>query len=157
MMKRVLVSSVLCAALMLAGRGAEAADNWIGSWKMDAAKSKLSTGGIRAQTLRFEATGDGSIALTSDGTDADGKAMHGSYTAKFDGSDAVWAGNPLADTATPKRVDANTYENTWKKDGKPTVTAKVVVSKDGKTMTVTQTGTDAKGAKFTSVAVYDRQ
>ena len=157
MMKRVLVSTMLCAALLLAGRSVEAKDNWIGSWKLDAAKSKMSTGGIRAQTLKFEATADGMIALTSEGTDADGKPMHGSYTAKFDGTDAPWAGNPLADTASPKRVDANTYENTWKKDGKPTVTAKVVVSKDGKTMTVTQTGTDAKGAKFTSVAVYDRQ
>jgi hypothetical protein len=33
----------------------------------------------------------------------------------------------------------------------------VSVSKDGKTLTVSQTGTDAKGAAVSSVAVYDRQ
>ena len=40
---------------------------------------------------------------------------------------------------------------------KATVTAKVSVSKDGKTLTVTQKGTDEKGAPVSSVAVYDRQ
>jgi hypothetical protein len=157
MMKRVLLSSMFCAAVMLAAGTAAAGDNWIGSWKLDAAKSKEATGGVRAQTLKFEAAADGNITLTSDGIDADGKPMHGTYTAKFDGTDAPWAGNALADTASPKRVDDNTYENTWKKGGKVTVTAKVVVSKDGKAMTVTQSGTDGKGAKFTSVAVYNRQ
>jgi hypothetical protein len=54
-------------------------------------------------------------------------------------------------------VDDNTYENVWKKGGKATVTATVAVSKDGKTLTVTQTGKDPQGAPVSSVAVYDRQ
>jgi hypothetical protein len=36
------------------------------------------------------------------------------------------------------------------------VTGKVVVSADGKTRTVTLSTTDAKGAKVTSTAVYDK-
>jgi hypothetical protein len=63
----------------------------------------------------------------------------------------------MADTAAPKRVDDNTYENVWKKAGKATVTAKVSVSKDGKTLTVSQMGTDLNGKPVSSVAVYDRQ
>jgi hypothetical protein len=63
----------------------------------------------------------------------------------------------MADTAAPKRIDNNSYENVWKKAGKKTVTAKVSVSKDGKTLTVVQKGTDAKGAAVSSTAVYDRQ
>jgi hypothetical protein len=35
--------------------------------------------------------------------------------------------------------------------------AKVVVSADGKTLTVTQTGKNAKGEDVNSTAVYDRQ
>jgi hypothetical protein len=35
--------------------------------------------------------------------------------------------------------------------------AHVVVAPDGKTRTVTVTGTDAKGKKYKSVAVYDKQ
>jgi hypothetical protein len=157
MTRKVLVRSMLaCAALLLAGQAVHAAEHWVGTWKLDPAKSKAASGGIRAQTLKFEATPEG-IKLTSNGTDADGKPMHGTYTSKFDGKDVPWTGNPLADTASPKRIDDDSYENTWKKGGKVTVTAKVSVSKDGKSMTVTQTGTDAKGAPFTSVAVYDGQ
>jgi len=147
--------SVLVLAAVFAGQAA-AADNWVGSWKLNATKSYLGSNAIRAQTLKFEVTADG-IKLTSDGTDAEGKPMHGGYTSKFDGKDVPWSGNPMADVAAPKRVDDNSYDNVWKKAGKATVTAKVSVSKDGKTLTVSQTGTDAKGAAVSSVAVYDRQ
>jgi hypothetical protein len=76
---------------------------------------------------------------------------------KFDGKDVPWAGNPDADMASAKKMDDNSYENTWKKGGKVTVVAKVVVSKDGKTLTVTQTGTDSKGQAVDNTSVYDKQ
>jgi hypothetical protein len=155
MRKLMVCLSVLGLATLFAGQ-ALAGDNWVGSWKLNATKSKMGSNVIRAQTLTFEATADG-VKLTSEGTDADGKPMHGGYTSKFDGKDVPWAGNPMADTAAPKRIDDNTYENTWKKAGKATVIARVSVSKDGKTLTVSQKGTDAKGAAVNSVAVYDRQ
>lgn len=143
--------------MLLASSTAVAADNWLGTWKLDLAKSKFSPGPApKGLTLKFEASQDG-ITLTSDGVDADGKPTHGSYTSKFDGKDVPWAGNPNADTASPKRIDANSYQNTWKKDGKVTVTAKAVVSADGKTLTVTQTGKNAKGESVNTTAVYDRQ
>jgi hypothetical protein len=59
--------------------------------------------------------------------------------------------------ACPKRIDDNSYENVWKNGGKPTMTAKVVVSNHNNTLTVTQTPSDAQGAAAGSVAVYDRQ
>jgi hypothetical protein len=71
-----------------------------------------------------------------------------------DTSDAVYG-------AAPNRcyksltLDDNTRDNVWKKGGQPGVTAKVSVSKDGKTLTVSLRGTDAKGAPVSSVAVYD--
>ena len=83
--------------------------------------------------------------------------MQAGYTSKFDGKEVAWTGNPMADTAAPKKIDDNSYVNSWKLAGKGTVTAKVVVSADGKTLTVTQDGTDAQGGKVHSVAVYDRQ
>ena len=157
-MRKSLVVGLLVAGVSLwVGAGAAVAgDNWVGTSKLNAAKSQLSANAVRAQTLKFEATPAG-IKLTSDGTDAQGKLMHGGYTSKFDGKDVPWAGNPMADVACPKKVDDNTYENVWKQGGKATVTAKVTVSADGKTLTVTQTGTDPQGAKVSSVAVYDRQ
>ena len=157
MRKNVFLWSLLvCVAAWMAGATAFAGENWVGTWKLNAAKSKLGSTAVRAQTLTFETTPAG-IKLTSEGTDAQGQPMKGGYTSKFDGKDVPWTGNPMADTAGPKKVDDNTYENVWKKGGKATVTATVAVSKDGKTLTVSQDGTDPKGAKVHSVAVYDRQ
>jgi opacity protein-like surface antigen len=158
MKKTVFVCALAASALALASaRAAVAADNWIGTWNLNVAKSKFKPGPpLKSQTLKFETAAEG-IKLTSDGVDADGTATHGEYTAKFDGTDTPWSGNPNADTASPKRIDADHYRNTWKKGGKVTVTADVMVSKDGKTLTVTQTGKDAKGRAMNTVEVFDRQ
>src|SRR5215831_10098302 len=134
------VWTALVSAAALAAAPAFAADNWVGTWKLNVEKSQLGSNAIRAQTLTFEATPDG-IKLSTVGTDAQGQPMKGGYVSKFDGKDVPWAGNPMADTASPKRIDNNSYENVWKKGGKVTVTAKISVSPDGKTMTVTQSGT----------------
>jgi len=150
------VWTALVSAAALAAAPAFAADNWVGTWKLNVEKSQLGSNAIRAQTLTFEATPDG-IKLSTVGTDAQGQPMKGGYVSKFDGKDVPWAGNPMADTASPKRIDNNSYENVWKKGGKVTVTAKISVSPDGKTMTVTQSGTDPEGKPVTSTAVYDRQ
>jgi hypothetical protein len=152
-----MVSLAACCAIVLSSSVALAGDNWLGTWKLDVAKSKYNPGpGPKSLTLKFEATKDG-IKLTSDGVDAEGKATHGGYVSKFDGKDVPWAGNPDADMASAKKMDDNSYENTWKKGGKVTVVAKVVVSKDGKTLTVTQTGTDSKGQAVDNTSVYDKQ
>ena len=158
MRKNLLMSSLLlCAATSMWGQPAFANENWVGTWKLNAAKSTFGSAALtRAQTLKFEATAAG-IKLTSEGTDPQGKPMQGEYTSKFDGKDVVWTGNPSADMACPKRIDDNSYENVWKNGGKPPMTARVVVSNHNKTLTVTQTPTDAQGAAAGSVAVYDRQ
>jgi len=158
MRKNLFVSSLLvCAATSMWAKPAFASENWVGSWKLNATKSTFASEAVvRALTLKFEATPAG-IKLTSEGTDAQGKPMQGEYTSKFDGKDVAWTGNPSADMASPKRIDDNSYENVWKNGGKATMMAKVVVSKDNKTLTVTQTPTGAQGGAAGSVAVYDRQ
>jgi hypothetical protein len=159
MRKNLFVSSMLIGVATLMGSSAAFAsqNNWVGSWKLNAAKSKFSSEAVgRAETLKFESTPAG-IKLTSDGTDAQGKATHGEYTSNFDGKDVAWTGNPTADMASPKRIDASRYENVWKLAGKQTMKSVVVVSSDNKTLTVTQTPSGAQGEATASVAVYDRQ
>jgi len=151
------VSLAACCAIVLSSSVALAADNWLGTWKLDVAKSKYNPGpGPKNLTLVFEATKEG-IRLTSDGVNSEGKTTHGVYVSKFDGKDVPWEGNPDADTASAKKIDDNSYENIWKKGGKTTISAKAVVSEDGKTLTVTQVGTDSKGRTVNNTAVYDRQ
>jgi hypothetical protein len=134
------------------------ADNNVGTWKLNVAKSKYSPGPApKSQTLKIEAWGEDGVQYTSDGTDAEGKPTRSEFQAKYDGKDYPFKGNPDADTISYKRVDANTVQATTKLKGTPTIIAKVTVSADGKTRTVTQTGKDAKGRDVNNVAVYEKQ
>src|SRR5712691_1989940 len=154
MRKSLLMASLAaCCAIVLSSSVALAAENWLGTWKLDVAKSKYSPGpGFKSLTLKFEVTKDG-IKLTTDGVSGEGKAVHGGWVSKFDGKEVPWEGNPEADTASPKKIDDNSYENTWRKGGKVTIAVKVVVSKDGKTLTGTQTGTNSKGQAVNNTEV----
>ena len=55
------------------------------------------------------------------------------------------------------KIDDRTLGLNAKKDGKTTVSGRIAVSADGKTRTVTVSGTDPTGKKFQSTAVYDKQ
>ena len=56
-----------------------------------------------------------------------------------------------------KRIDANNVEAATKLKGQPAGMTKVVVSKDGKTRTLTQTGKTAAGQTINNVLVYEKQ
>jgi len=126
------------------------------TWKLNEAKSKLSPGVPKNTTVVYAAAGD-SVKITVDGVDADGKPAHNEWTGKFDGKDYPVTGDPASDMRAYTRVDDRTLSLTVKKGGKVTMTIRIVVSADGKSRTVTVNGTDAKGQKFTSTAVYDKQ
>ncbi len=64
-------------------------------------------------------------------------------------------GNPGADMASFKLVNDHTGESTFKKDGKVTATARVL-SKDGKTLTITSKGMTADGNPRHDVQVFEK-
>ena len=147
-------SLVVCTVMLLSGSALQAADNWLGSWTLDVAKSKLSGGPMpKSLTLNYATTPDG-VKFSGNGVDAEGKPMQSEFVSKFDGKEVPYKGNPNADTASPKKIDDSSFENTWKKDGKPTITARGVVSKDGKTLTITQKGKNAKGDAVDGTLVF---
>jgi hypothetical protein len=128
----------------------------LGTWKLNEAKSKFAPGTSKNLTVVYEAAG-GSIKGTIDGVDGEGKPTHNEWTGMFDGKDYPVTGDPSSDTRAIKTIDAHHYTLTVKKGGKVTMTGKAVVSADGKTRTVTISGTDASGKKVTNTAVYDKQ
>jgi hypothetical protein len=132
-----------------------AADAFIGTWKLNEAKSKISAG-PKNTTVVYEAVGD-SVKVITDGTGGDGKPSHSEWTGKFDGKDYPVTGDPNTDTRSYKKVDDRTLAFANKKGDKVTISGRGVISADGKTRTVTLHGTDATGKKFTSTAVYDKQ
>ena len=150
-------ATVLTLALCFVGVAlCMAADGFMGTWKLNEAKSKIGSGAAKNSTVVYEAAGD-SVKITIDGTDSEGKPLHSEWTGKFDGNDYAVTGDPSVDMRSIKKVDDHTLTATQKKDGKVTTTARIVLSADGKTRTVTASGTDAKGNKISSTAVYDKQ
>ena len=133
-----------------------AADVNMGTWKLNDAKSKLTAGTPKNDTVVYATAGD-DVKVTVDGVDGAGKPTHNEWTGKFDGKDYAVTGDPTADTRAYKTVNDHTLELTVKKGGKTTASGRIVVAADGKSRTLTLSGTDAKGKKFSSSAVYDKQ
>jgi hypothetical protein len=153
-MKTTTIGFTLIISVALAA-GALAADNaMMGTWKLNEAKSKIAPGAPKNHTVTYSAAGE-QIKVTVDGTDGEGKTIHSEWTGKFDGKDYPVTGDASADMRSYK-MEGKDLELTNKKAGKVTVTGKIVVSADGKTRTVTLDLIDAKGAKVTSTAVYDK-
>ena len=153
-MKTKTIGFILIISLAMAVGGWAADNAMMGTWKLNEAKSKIGPGAPKNHTVTYTAAGD-QIKVTVDGTDGEGKTIHSEWTGKFDGKDYPVTGDATADMRSYK-MEGKDLELTNKKAGKVTVTGKIVVSADGKTRTVTINLTDAKGAKVTSTAVYDK-
>ena len=128
----------------------------IGTWKLNEAKSKIGAGAPKNTTVVYEAAGD-NVKVTVEGVDSAGKPTHNEWTGKYDGKDYPVTGDPTSDTRSYKKVNDRTLSFIAKKDGKVTLTGRVVVSADGKSRTVTTHGTDSTGKKFHATSVYDKQ
>jgi hypothetical protein len=131
-------------------------DPQLGTWKLNEAQSKFAPGEPKNHTVVYEAAGD-NVKITVDGTDKDGKSTHNEWTGKFDGKDYPVTGDPTSDMRSYRRASNRVLKLTVKKDGKITASGTIFVSADGKSRTVTTSGTHAEGKKFTSKAVYDKQ
>jgi len=144
-------------SVVITAIGAFAADNSLGTWKLNMEKSKFSTSTpVKSLTATREAS-DGGIKVTTTGERADGTAIDSSYVARYDGSESPVTGAPY-DTISIKQVNANTFTyNAKKKDGKYSVTGRSVVSKDDKTMTNTIKGTGTDGKPYRATMVWDKQ
>jgi hypothetical protein len=59
-----------------------------------------------------------------------------SYTAKLDGTEAPYKGDPGTTSVSVKKVDKNTIEETDKRDGKVISVTRMTVAADGKSMTI---------------------
>jgi hypothetical protein len=156
-MRTILTSALV--AFAISGVAALAADNTLGTWKLNVAKSKYTPAPlpIKSLTVMREAS-DGGVKQTTTGERSDGTKVNASYTAKYDGKDVQVTGNSQYDTIAIKQVNADTLTDERKKTGGPyKATGRTVISKDGKTMTTTTKGTNADGKEFTQTLVLDKQ
>ena len=149
---------LVAVAILYAGSSLLAqADPLLGTWTMDAAKSKFDPGpATKSSTVVFAAAGTG-VKVTIDSVSSAGDKSHWEYTAQFDGKDVAVSGtNPDADMIAMTRIGPLVTQSVYKKAGKVTLTNRRTVSADGKTLTVTQTGTNAQGQKVNNTIVYTK-
>ena len=137
-----------------------AADDTLGTWKYNTAKSKGAPGvsPISNLVVTREAA-DGGVKITAKGERADGSKIDTVTNAKYDGKAVTVTGTGLTwDTAAIKQVNAKTVSEERSKQGaKYHTTVQMVVSADGKTMNTTTKGTGSDGKPINSKAVFDKQ
>ena len=150
----------LAALAITSTAAAYGADNSLGTWKLNVEKSKYTPGALPLKSLTMVREADGDAAkVTNTGERTDGTPVNSTYTAKYDGSPAEVSGQGAPyDTVSNKKVNDNTY--TWNAKSSKTKfhsQGRVVVSSDGKTMTLKAKGTDADGKPSTITLVFDKQ
>jgi len=135
------------------------ADNTLGTWKLNTAKSKPPAGQSRITSLSIvrEASGDG-VKVTGKGEREDKTKIDITYTVKYDGKEVSVSGSGLPyDTVAIKQVNANTLTDMRTKKGSMYKgIGEFKVSKDGKTATLSTKGTNAEGKPFSGTTFYDR-
>lgn len=94
-----------------------------GSWRT----SKMENLSDNGTTITYKVEGD-TLNMTS--------PTGQSYTAKLDGTEAPYKGDPGTTGVSVKSIGKNTIEETDKRDGKVISVARISVSADGKTMTI---------------------
>jgi len=145
----------LCSVMVIAGL-AQSAALGLGTWKLNVAQSKFSPGPApKSSTVTFKAAGQG-VSAVIDGVGQDGTKVHWEYTANFDGKPYPVKGNPDGDMVVATRVNPTTIETAYTLKGKPTLLVRRTLSADGKTLTVTQTGTNGQGQKTNNVLMFDQ-
>jgi hypothetical protein len=156
--RRSVTSVVVGVAMFIAAAvGAQTTDPIIGTWKLDPGKSSFKPGPApKSATVVVEPEGK-AIKVSVDAVNADGSPMKWGFTTMRDGKDVPVAGNPAFDTAASTKAGPNAGATDYKKGGKTVMTSKYSLSADGKTMTLTGTGTDSKGQPVHNVSVYTKQ
>ena len=160
-MKRIALVLLAVVVCLCGSAGSRAEDNPIlGKWKLNVEKSKFTPGPApKSQTRTVEADGD-NVKYSFEVVSADGKTGSYGFTVKYDGKfyPVTGSGMPYgAEEISIKKTTSHSYRATLKRGGKVVATSHAVVSKDGKTTTLTGKGTDASGKAASMTAVFEKE
>jgi len=146
-------------ALLLSAAG----DPFVGTWKLDAYRSKFAIGEPRFMfaTMKIESSGTG-LKSTASAADGEGVASDFTFNCSLDGTPCnIVAAIPMrgvsaVDAISLKRVDDHTIAATGFRNRKIVYEDQRVVSADGKTMSVTRKGMTPEGKKYESTLLLER-
>src|SRR3954469_8578403 len=159
MSKLLKLSLVLFSSIVLV-----AAENpWLGTWKLDPAKSKLATypKSAKEMTVVSRDLGNQTSEVTLKGTTVDGSPISRKYTVGANGGPTTWLeGGPpagYAENTTLDKANDRVRDSIFTHDGKKLSESHFVLSDDGKSLTVTTKGVNIVGKPLDVTAFYERQ
>jgi hypothetical protein len=150
---------ILAVALVAVPYSASAADPFVGTYKLNPAKS-ATTGGQTPPELTLMISEDGSnLRIATSGKTAAGAAITADVLVlpKAGGTIKAAAGEANYDSTVVSRKDANTIEMLASLKGKERTRVKLSLSRDGKTLTRSFTSTNAQGRPVTGTSVLERE
>ena len=149
--------AALISTLYLATSVFAAQNPHLGTWTLNEAKSTLTPGTSKYTRVVFADAGE-RVHVTIEGVTADGRPTRNEWTGAFDGKDyPVTMDDRAVGTRAYTKIDDRTLEFISKTGGRITLTGRIVVASDGKSWTVTESGADPHGTRFSIQAVFDKQ
>ena len=148
-------SKLVCVLLAFAGLSM-AADPFVGTWKLNSAKTKYKAGmPPKEQTVTFSEEGS-DLHVMVKGMSSDGQPISTNFTVPVAGGTGKIIESPY-EAVSAKSVNPNERVTSFSKGGKVVYTAKAKHSADGKTITVAVKGTNPSGQTVDGINYYDKQ
>jgi hypothetical protein len=152
-----LAAVVLALALSPRTVAAQAPASWLGTWKLNIARSVYSPGPppYKRATYTIEPWDDG-WKVTYEMVHPRGGVTHLEWTGRLDGRDYPLQGLDEVMTYSYTPAPDGAYDVAVKIDGRLTGRARITLSADGLTMTTTTVGRNSSGQPVTTTTVYEK-
>ena len=132
-------------------------DAFVGSWRFRPAEARYENGEPPREAVYLIDREGERLLFAGRWTDAFGRRLEMSFAGIPDGREHAYDDPAVADTLTTTLVDARTLDTTIRKDGRVIGAGRRVLSEDGATLTITQSGTTPDGRPFANLSVYERE
>ena len=130
---------------------------FIGTWVANIEKSRRHANHqFQGATLSFEVSGD-VVSLNHAGINMAGKQESGTTVLHVDGQEHPVSPQAPGVVVVARWAGTHVLESEARKDGRVAGRGTYTVSGDGQTLTAMVAGTDAAGAAFEQVIVFDRE
>ena len=155
----ILGAAVLWAAspFVLARQPPASQDRILGTWVLNVAKSKYTPGPTpKSQRRTYEARPEG-IKTTIVTVFPDGKSTTVEFVADYDSMEHPVTGSAGSDMIKMKKINDETAEAILSHAGTVIGVARRVISRDGKTMTISYQGKDSRDNLVKSESLYEKE
>jgi hypothetical protein len=151
----------VCFVLFFAVVLVAAESPWVGTWKLDPAKSRLAPypKSTKEMTVTTRDLGNDTFETTFKGTAVDGTPISRKITVGANGGPTTWLeGGPPAGYAENTTVaNDRVRDSIYTHDGKKISETHIALSEDGKSVTVTTKGVNINGKPLDTMLFFERQ